>query len=55
MPLSLYFKRGRVKCEIGIVRGRKSYDKRAAKADADAQRKLQQAMRGGMRRHGDEG
>ena len=54
IPLSLYFKRGRVKCELGICKGKKSYDKRAAKADADNQRKLQQAMRGGMRRHGDD-
>ena len=54
IALSLYFKRGRVKCELGVVRGRKSYDKRAAKADADSQRKLQQAMRGGVRRHGED-
>lgn len=54
IPLSLYFKRGRVKCEIGVCKGRKSYDKRAAKADADNTRKLQQAMRGGIRRSGDD-
>ncbi len=54
VPLSLYFKRGRVKCELGLARGKKSYDKRASKADADAKRKLQQAMRGGMKRRGHE-
>jgi tmRNA-binding protein len=53
IALSLYFKRGRVKCEIGVARGRRSFDKRAAKADADNQRKLQQAMRGGIRRQGE--
>jgi SsrA-binding protein len=50
VPLSLYFKRGRAKCELGLARGKKSYDKRASKADADAARKIQQALRGGMRR-----
>ena len=38
----------------GVARGRRTFDKRAAKADADNKRKLQQAMRGGMRRHGDD-
>jgi SsrA-binding protein len=54
IPLSLYFKRGRVKCELGVARGRRTFDKRAAKADADNKRKLQQAMRGGIRRQGEE-
>lgn len=52
VPLSLYFKRGIAKCELALARGKKSYDKRAAKADADAQRRVQQAVRGGMRRRG---
>lgn len=28
IPLSMYFKRGRVKIELGLGRGKKSYDKR---------------------------
>lgn len=52
VPLSLYFKKGIAKCELALARGKKSFDKRAAKADADAQRKMQQALRGGMRRRG---
>ena len=55
IPLSLYFKRGRVKVEIGVCKGRKSYDKRAAKAEKDNERRVQQAMRGGVRRHGEDG
>jgi len=43
-----------VKCELGVARGRRTFDKRAAKADADNKRKLQQAMRGGIRRQGEE-
>lgn len=52
VALSLYFKRGKAKCELGLARGKKSYDKRASKANADAARKIQQALRGGMRRGG---
>lgn len=54
VPLSLYFTHGIAKCQLGLARGKRSFDKRASKADADAQRKLQQAMRGGMRRRGGE-
>jgi SsrA-binding protein len=52
IPLSLYFRRGRAKCELALARGKRSYDKRQATAERDAQRKLQQARRGGIRRHG---
>src|SRR3989338_6898470 len=30
VPLKLYFKNGRVKLELGLVKGKKLYDKRAA-------------------------
>ncbi len=30
IPLSMYFKRGKAKVELGVGRGRKSYDKREA-------------------------
>lgn len=52
VPLQLYFKRGIAKCELALARGKKVYDKRAAKADADTQRRMQRAIRGGVRRHG---
>ena len=37
IPLSIYFKKGRAKLEIGLCKGKKLYDKRevAAKRDAD--------------------
>ena len=39
VPLSLYFNdRGRVKVELGLGRGRKTYDKRQAIAKRDAER-----------------
>jgi SsrA-binding protein len=38
IPLSLYFSDGKAKVEIGIAKGRKSYDKRQAIAAKDAKR-----------------
>ena len=38
VPLALYFKEGRVKCEIGLARGRKTHDKRHAIAKRDSER-----------------
>ncbi len=38
VPMRLYFKEGRVKVEIGVGKGKKSYDKRAAIAKHDAER-----------------
>lgn len=52
VPLRLYFKKGWAKCELALAKGKKLHDKRASKADRDVQRKMQQAMRGGLRRHG---
>lgn len=37
VPLSLYFKDGRAKVEIALARGKKSYDKRHAIAERQAQ------------------
>ncbi len=38
VPLALYWKRGRVKLEIGLGKGKKKHDKRAAEKDRDWQR-----------------
>lgn len=38
IPLRLYFKRGKVKVEIALARGKKMYDKRDAIAKRDFQR-----------------
>jgi len=38
VPLSIYFKDGRAKVEVGLCRGRKTYDKRHAIARRDVER-----------------
>lgn len=44
IPLSLYFKDGRAKVEIALARGKKTYDKRHALAEKQANREKQQAL-----------
>jgi SsrA-binding protein len=44
VPLSLYFRDGRVKVELGLARGRRRYDKRHAIAERDAAREAERAM-----------
>ena len=41
VPLRLYLKGGLAKLELGIGRGKKSYDKRASIAERDARRELE--------------
>lgn len=45
IPLSLYFRRGKVKLEIGLCRGKKAYDKSEAIKRRDRERDLQQQMK----------
>jgi len=45
VPLSLYFKDGRVKLELGVAKGKAGADKRQAIAEKDAKRELQRARR----------
>lgn len=45
VPLSLYFKRGKVKMELGLCKGKKLYDKRASAAERDAKRDIDRAMK----------
>ena len=45
VPLSLYFKDGRVKVEVGLCKGKKLYDKRDDAAKRDAQRAIDRAMK----------
>jgi SsrA-binding protein len=42
--MSLYFRDGKVKCEIGLARGKRSYDKRQDLAKRDAVRDIQRAI-----------
>jgi SsrA-binding protein len=41
----MYLKDGKAKVELGLVRGRKQYDKRQAIAKRDADRDMQRALR----------
>ena len=43
VPLRLYWKRGKVKLELGLARGKKLWDKRRAIKDRDAARELARA------------
>ena len=44
VPLKLYLKNGVAKVELGLVRGKKVYDKREVLALRDAQRQMQRAF-----------
>lgn len=45
VPLRLYIKRGLVKVELGVARGKKTYDKRADIARRDAKREIERSFR----------
>lgn len=45
VPLSMYFKDGRAKVELGLARGRKSYDKREAIAERETRVDVARALR----------
>ena len=45
VPLSVYFKKGRAKVEIGLCKGKKLYDKREVAAKKDAQRAIERNLR----------
>jgi SsrA-binding protein len=44
LPLRLYFKHGLAKAEIAVARGKRAYDKRAAIAERDAERRMRQEL-----------
>ncbi|MBN1283280.1 MAG: SsrA-binding protein SmpB [Proteobacteria bacterium] len=45
VPLMLYFRKGRAKVELGLARGKRKYDKRAAIRDRESKRELSRAVR----------
>ena len=45
VPLSIYWKKGKAKLEIGLARGKKKYDKRAAEKDRDWQRQKERILK----------
>jgi SsrA-binding protein len=44
VPLSMYFSEGKVKVEIALARGKRSYDKRQDLARRDADREVRRAL-----------
>lgn len=45
IPLSAYFKKGKLKLQIGLCKGKKNYDKRESIARKDAEREAARALR----------
>jgi len=50
VPTKLYFKRGRVKVEVGLARGKKNYDKRESLAKKQANREIERRLKEQSRR-----
>ena len=46
VPLSLYFLRGKVKVELALVKGRRTYDKRAKLDERRSRKEIRGIMRG---------
>lgn len=49
VPLSLYFKNGRIKIEIALAKGKKSFDKRNSLKDQDWAREKERLMKHDLR------
>jgi SsrA-binding protein len=49
IPLKIYLKKGRIKLELGLARGKKLYDKRRDIAERDSKREMERAFRDKMR------
>ena len=49
VPLKAYFKKGRVKLEIGLARGKKAHDKRESIKRKELERETRQAVRAAAR------
>lgn len=45
IPISLYFKDGKVKLQVGLCKGKKLYDKRADMAERSAKRDMERAIK----------
>ena len=49
IPLSVYFKKGRAKVQVGLCKGKKLYDKRDVAAKKEAQRTIERTMKERLR------
>jgi SsrA-binding protein len=45
VPLKLYMKNGKIKCELAVAKGKKMHDKREAERNREAQEEARQAVR----------
>lgn len=45
IPLSVYFKKGRAKVQVGLCKGKKLYDKRDVAAKKEADRRIEREMK----------
>ena len=45
VPLNLHYKNGRIKCEVGLAKGKKLHDKRESEKERDSKREVAQAMK----------
>jgi SsrA-binding protein len=45
VPLNMHYQRGRIKCEIGLAKGKKQHDKRDTEKNRDTQREVQAVMK----------
>lgn len=45
VPLNLHYLKGRIKCEIGLAKGKKQHDKRDTERQRDGEREVASAMK----------
>jgi SsrA-binding protein len=45
VPLNLHYAKGRIKCEVGLAKGKKQHDKRDVEKERDWQREQQSIMK----------
>ena len=45
VPIDLHYKKGLIKCEIGLAKGKKQYDKRAVEKEKDWKREQNRILR----------
>ena len=45
VPINLHYSKGRIKCQIGLAKGKKQHDKRDTERERDWQREQQKIMK----------
>jgi SsrA-binding protein len=45
VPLNLHYSKGRVKCDVGLAKGKKQHDKRETEKQRDGKREIEAAMK----------